>query len=211
MLTLPESVLLFALDDERGNVRPSAFLGLDEALYAAVLAELMLRGLLRVRSRDGAVRLPEKLPKCDHVMLMLALHAITEGEATTVDKALEVLDTDLGMIRSRITGALASRGVLEAVEVDRALLEDDVVHPAEDPEPEARMREVVRDAVGRGDAMTRREGMLVGLLHCLDLWEAVLPDAMDDARAAGEWVLERDIICRQTQIAVSKARGTWEG
>ncbi|MCB9674184.1 MAG: GPP34 family phosphoprotein [Alphaproteobacteria bacterium] len=211
MLSLPEALLLFALHDARGTVHSAAFLGLDEALSAAVLGELLLRGAIRVRS-DGALRLVDDPPDTDSMLMLLAARALLEAEACTVDEALHALDTRLGAVRKRVVTALATKNILRAGEIDREGLADTETHAAADGSPEAGMLAHLREGIAAGPGVSRRIGLLIGLVHVLGLWSALLPEGEHAAAcAAGDWVLERDAICRAARVAVQKAEGTWEG
>ncbi|MEZ4322758.1 MAG: GPP34 family phosphoprotein [Myxococcota bacterium] len=211
MLSLPESLLLFSLHDERGTVHSAAFLGLDEALYAAVLGELMLRGTVRIRS-DGALKVPPDAPDSESLIEQLAYKALSEASPDTVDAALEALRSGLGSLRSRLLTAVAAKGIVRSAEIDRENLEDSQVHPTADAGPEAQMVAHVREGIAAGPAVSRRIGLLIGLVHALNLWDKLLPkEERAAARSVGAWVHERDAVCKAAAVSIAKADGSWEG
>ncbi len=211
MLTLPETLLLFALHDDRGTIRSEAYLGLDESLYAAVLAEMFLRGHIRVRS-DGLVEHPLAAPDTNSPMLARALGVLRKSMPTEIDACLQVLREGMPDLRDRVLGTLVVKDIIEPAEVDRPSLADTEIHPTEDAAPEHRMRAHLRSALQEGVGMSRRAGLLLGLVYVNGLFGAVLPSSERDvAKQWGDWVKERDPIVRLADVEVRKAEGSYEG
>jgi hypothetical protein len=211
MLTLPETLLLFALHDERGTVRSEAWLGLDESLHAAVLAEHYLRGHIRVRP-DGTVEHPLAAPDTNSPLLARSIGVLRRTKPTDVERCREVLEDGMPDVRDRVLGTLIVKDILEPAEIDRPSLADSDVHPTEDDGPELHMRAHLRTALHQGVEMSRRMGMLLGLVHVNGLFPALLPKSERDIAVQwGEWVKARDPIIRMADIAVRKAEGSYEG
>lgn len=208
MLTLPETLLLFALHGERGTIHASAFMGLDDALRGAVIAELYLRGAIQVKHSGESRRAPDPT---SHPTPLLSDALLDLPDTGSIDSWLATLESTLPNVRMRLVNGLVTKGILEISEKDRVNLEDSQVFSTANPLPEAEMIQHLHAAVDAGESMKRRQGMLVGLVHALELWSALLdPDKRERAREMGEWVLGRDAICRGTYKAVQIAQGTWE-
>ena len=211
MLTLPETLLLFALHDERGTIRSEAWLGLDESLHASVLAELYLRGHIRVRS-DGYVEHPLATPDTDSPLLARALGVLRQSMPDALTGCHGVLEEGMPDIRDRVLGTLIVKSIVSPADIDRPSLADSEAHPTQDAGPEMTMRGHLRTALHEGVGMSRRAGILLGLVHVNGLFGALLPKSEQPiAMKWGDWVKERDPIVRLADVAVRKAEGSWEG
>lgn len=194
MLTLHESVLLFALHDDRGTVHSQAWLGLDDGLRGALAGEWLLRGQLEV-DRSGLCRW---IPNHENGTPILdeARQAATDELRTDsfeLNALFEALDRRFPGLRGRVERGLAVRGAVSFGAIDRHELEDShTVRSSSDVED--RMVQALSDIVEKGPRTHRRLGMLAGLVDALDLWGILLPDQIEDGRAAGEWVRARDPI-----------------
>jgi hypothetical protein len=146
------------------------------------------------------------------MLLLLANKALLDAGADTVAGALDAIERHLGHLRKRTLDALAVKKILTASLIDRDGLADTEVHPLADHGAEAEMLAHLREGIAQSSSVSRRIGLLIGLVHVLDLWATLLPEAeRAAARAAGDWVLENSPISRATQVLVKKADGTWEG
>lgn len=209
MLSLPESLLLFALHDQRGTLRSSAYLSIDAALAGAVLGELVLRGNLRLRS-DGDTRWDDR--RTDSPLLQAALEALEDTPTHgRIEALLVALETNLPDLRDRVTTALVSRGALARDVIDREGLADTSTLPAQDGTFEEAMIQHVRAAVACGSSVPRRLGLLVALIHLCELWPAFDdPSLAGQGRILGEWVLGRDRLVQAVHITIQKAEGTYD-
>lgn len=141
-LTLPQELLLLALDDEKGRGNPSVALG------GGILAELVFRGAVEV-VEDGKKSVVEPVaaaaPPADEILaecLADVVESKKRRDATHwVGKFSGKRD-----LRSRVAQPLVARGVLD--ERRRKLLfVTTTSFPELDPGPEIRMTERLRAAI----------------------------------------------------------------
>lgn len=213
LLSVPESLVLFALHDERGTIRSSAYISLDPALRGAILGELLLRGHVRVH-RDGRVRWTLSPPSdIGSPLLASAVDAlrIVDDEAP-VEAWMAALESGLPDLRDQVIAKLRARGAVAEAVIDREGLRDTTTWPTGEAAWERNMASAVRQAIATGPQISRRMGTLVALLHVCDLWSAFGdPGLTAQGRGVGEWVIGRDALCSAVRIAVHKAEGTYEG
>ncbi|MCB9669493.1 MAG: GPP34 family phosphoprotein [Alphaproteobacteria bacterium] len=211
MLTLHESLLLFALHDDRGTVHSRAWLGLPDALRGAVVAEWQLRGHLEV-TREGLASWTGVSP--NSTPLLDGLRATARGSIPSshfeLDALLTTLEAHVHDLRGRVEASLVARGALMLGAIDRLELEDTpLAHGTSDDE--RAMVEVVRATVARVATAPRRHGVLVALADALDLWPVLLPPSeRGDARTAAAWVRARDPISRTVHARILDRQGLLE-
>lgn len=203
VLSLPDALLLFALHDDQGTVQASAFLALDSTLRGAVLSELRLKGHVQTRT-DGRLRHAPQPPAPPEEPVLARSLAALKG-VDSVDRALIAIQHAVPEVRDDLVQGLIARGLLLEAVVARG----EVVHPTGDPEIEARMREAVIDAVGHGEVVGARLGVLVALTVAAHLEDDVFPSARLRAQAAAmaAWVGERDSVVRAVREAVERVEG----
>ena len=209
MLSLPESLLLFALHDEHGTLRASAYLSLDPAMGGAVLGELLVRGNLRMRSDGDALW----VSRTSDAPLLQTVIDLFDGspDRTTIDRLLFTIDAAFPDLREAVSHSLIARGALRPDVIDREDLGDTATLRTHDASFETAMVKHVRAAVACGSSVPRRLGLLVALIHVCELWPAFDDPALaSQGRALGEWVLARDPLIRAVRIAVQKAEGTFD-
>lgn len=210
LLSLPESLLLFALHDEKGTIRSSAYLSLGAALRGAVLAELVLAGDLRL-SGDGWMKRVSSDSRSPLLTDALAAVAGVPNPSPihTWDQALR---DGLPDLKDRVTRVLLERGAIATDIIDREGLKDTTTYPTGDGRWERQMEQQVRAAIATGPRITRRMGSLVALIHVCDLWSAFRDPSLTAAgRSMGEWVIGRDPLSQAVRVAVHKAEGSYEG
>lgn len=207
MLTLHETLLLFALHDDRGTVHSRAWIGLDDALRGAVVAEWMLRGALIV-DRSGLARWTERpamSPLLDEIRTEIRVHLRTES--FELDALLSGLESWMPTLRGRVEQCLIARGAVQLGEIDRHEL-DDTTTLRSQSDDEMAMLALLTQAIEAGPKVTRRMGMLIGLVHALDLWPVLMsPTERTAARDAGEWVRQRDAILQAVHRTVLDRSG----
>lgn len=208
---MPEAILLFALHDTKGSVRPSAFLSVDTALRGGVLGELLVRGAIRVR-RDGAVRLTGTRDLTSPILLQALRTLEGNEEPSNVDRWLYLLKRRYPTLREAVGQSLVRRGALTPDVHDRESgLRDGSLLRTADPSIEKNMVKQVRLAVACGSDVPRRMGILIGLIHVCDLWSAFEdPVLTANGRGTGEWVLGRDPLCQAVRTAVHRVEGTFD-
>lgn len=210
MLSLPDTLVLFALHDDKGTVHPSAFLALDHGLRGAVLGELRLRG--RVRTwRDGTLEISPgdaADPLLDRALEIL--HAAVGDRGTVID-GLTALTAGLPTLRRWVIRRLEAADILVSADTERVLLPGSTTHPMTDGRLEAEALDSLLRAIDDGDAIQPRPGTLLALVEACHLIDVILPaDAQDPARELAAWVRQRDAIAAAVQEAAERIEGLWE-
>ena len=162
MLSLPDTLLLFALHDDKGTVHPSAFLALDHALRGAALAELRLRGCLKTW-RDGTLELcgaETGDPFFDGVSFLL--HRSLPTQPSVLD-ALATLETGLPELRRGVIRRLEAADILISADRERVLLPGSRNHPMTDGRLEEAAREALQRSIYEGGDISPRLGTLLAL------------------------------------------------
>lgn len=167
IVTLPESLLLLATDDESGHISTKSG-ALDYGLAGAVLTELLLRD--RLDAEDGKLRLTNGSPMGDSVLD----HALASmGDSKPRDAKHWVGKLARDHVKDRVLDQLIQKGVL-GIEEHRILWIIPVDrYPAEDSAPERDVRENVRAVVTEGASPQPRTATLIALLKACDLTGAV--------------------------------------
>jgi Golgi phosphoprotein 3 (GPP34) len=205
-LTLPETLLLFALHDDRGTVHSVAYIGLDHALRGALLAELKLRGHLQVRT-SGEARLtprppgPVRIPLFDEALTVLR----AARSPAPVNAWIDTLAVGLPNVRARVLTTLESRGILVPTGPSRRLA--DAATGSADVE--RRAREEVIAALRLRETIPPRLGMLVALTVAVHLDGVVFDSRRDEAEQLASWVTDRDSIVRAVTATIRRAEGEW--
>lgn len=209
MLTLHETLLLLALHDERGTLHSRAWLGIDDALRGAVVSEWMLRGRLEV-ARTGlaswTTHIGPTTPILDDAHALLGLPTPSFEIAVLLDHLADRLPD----LRDRVEKSLVARGALSRAVIERDILEDSEALTGRTAY-ETTALDRIRSALSSVPQAPRRTAQLIGLLHTIDLWPHVLPEAVQPAQEAGAWVLARDPICAAVQEDARRRAGLFEG
>lgn len=207
-LTLPETLLLFAMHDDRGTVHSVAYIGLDHALRGAVLAELKLRGYLQVRM-SGEVRFhPNMPPPPPEALLRDALSLLTRARnPAPVTAWLELLGAGLPTLRARVLSALEGRGLVVPSARGRASAPPVVQGTGERPDRAARADLLA--GLDLRDQIPPRLGILAALTVAVHLDVVVFDARREDAEHLAAWVSDRDAIVRAVLTTIRRAEGEW--
>ncbi len=208
MLPLPDTLLLFALHDDKGTVQAAAFLALDHALRGAALSELRLKGHVQTRS-SGEFRLhPHPPGRPVEPVLAATLDALEALDGPCqVSKALDAVQRAIPDIRDDLVDSLTARGILREASVERMGLPTDTVHPLANGRVEAAARSVVRDGLSRKEAVSPRVGLLIGFVVAAHLEDDLFGAQADEARELAGWVAARDSTLRAVREAVELVEG----
>ncbi len=210
MLSLPDTLVLFALHDDKGTVHPAAFLALDHALRGSALAELRLLGCLKTW-RDGRLELGEL--RSDDPLLVDVHGELARAlpEQASVLDALALLSTALPELRTRVISRLERAGILTSSREDRTLLPSTHTHPMTDGTLELQALRDVRSALGDEGQIQPRLGTLVALIDSCGLIDILFEaDDRDRARSLALLVRQRDAIAEAVQEASERTSGVWE-
>jgi Golgi phosphoprotein 3 len=145
MLSMAESLVLLALDDEKGTVGWQNYDELDIGLAGALLADLALRGRIgvdgkRVRLLDSSQVIE---PLLDEALTLVA------GSSKERDPKGWVQETfhQVKHARDRTCAGLAEQGILRREEHTTLLIFRRARYPSSDREPEYALRAALQAAV----------------------------------------------------------------
>ncbi|MEZ4236793.1 MAG: GPP34 family phosphoprotein [Myxococcota bacterium] len=212
-LTLPETLLLFGLHDDKGTVHSAAYLALDPGLRGATVVELKLRGIVQVRTLDpgpdgrvgGEVRwTPDPPPPPRLPFLLAAMEALRKAPSPAdVSTWLAALAIEMPDLRAQVLASLEARGVLGAPADDGPL----PAVPVYDSTVEAALVQQVGWALEEADRISPRLGSLVGLTVACHLGGVVFGDQADAADERAAWVSERDAVLRAVVQSIGETEG----
>ncbi len=207
MPTLPEALLLLALDPRKGLVHSGAFLAIDHGLRAAALAELRSRGV--VRTRGGEIARTDR-PLAGTGSRTLDTVATALPDRGTVDERLDDLRVALPAIRDGLTVELREAGVLRGTafsptpNVLPGITAYELVDAALVPGLHAQLAAAVRT----GEAISPRDGTLVALVVACNLDRIVFPGHIRaDARKIADFVAQKDSLVKAARAAIQRAEG----
>jgi hypothetical protein len=178
LLTLPEEVLLLALNDEKGTVHFGA--SFAQAAGGALLAELLLRGRLGVEGEKKKARVvvrdarPLDDPLLDDALTRVADDGKRRSPAHWVQNF-----AGLKHLKGRLARRLVDHGVLKEEEDRILLLFHRTVYPEADHRPE---REIIRRLRGAILATTSRIEPRTVVLLALAKHAGLLKHVLDKDR-----------------------------
>jgi len=190
-LTLPEELLLLALNERKGTTSLSAAPGLPYGLVGGCLMELALLG--RVRLDDGTL-VPVGGPKIDDDVLERVLERL---EAATrfqrLDHWLAGSSLEAGWIRRVLLDRLVGRGILRREESRVLRIFPRTRYPELDARPELEIRRRLRAVLGGASAPDGRTAALVVLVHACGMVGEVVPKAeRREARSRAQEIAGRN-------------------
>lgn len=194
-VTLPEAVLLVALDDEKGNTGNQS---LDIGLAAAVLLELA--------RADGVTVADEKVvtaggaPPTDPLLGDALALIADDGKPRKPKHWVDRFPGKLKPFKERVAGGLVERGVLTEERSKVLGLFPTTRWPEADAAPERHLRERLQAVLVQGAEPAEPEALLIGLLEPMDLVKAVVDK--DDRKAAKQRAKE----IKETGIAGEAVR-----
>lgn len=201
-LTLPEALLLIALDDEKGTTRSDHDLG--PGLAGGVLLELALRGLLG--ARDGKLVAERERPDDPVLGEAHALIASEQGQHG-VKAWLRRLPRDLKPLDERVAQGLAERGVLEEERGKLLGLIPRTRWPERDPAPERDLRAHLAAVLLDGEEPAPSDALLLSLLVPYGLVARVAPrESRRDAERRAKELADRGPVGHDVGDLVDEVR-----
>ncbi len=170
MTSLPEDLLLLAVDDTTGKVYSSESNALNYGLAGAALMDLLIAG--RLDSADGKVTLANSTALGDAVLDDAALEIGRNEKGGDVQYWVDKLGNDkLGSdhLTERVLDQLIQQQILRKEEHRIAWVIPADRYPTVNPAPERQVSEHIRAAVLEGTAPEPRIAALIGLLKACDL------------------------------------------
>jgi Golgi phosphoprotein 3 len=171
-LTLAEQVLLLALDDETGKLRPLPDRALDYALAGAVLADLtrvnriqVLRDQIEILDRTPVESEPEDFGLLD----------LQQADVTSLRGALSYLAGDAHGLRQRLVEQLVSKGVLRKENQEILWVFHISRYPLADPTSENAVKQRIRNRIRMEDIpLTEKDRVLIALVHICQMENLLL-------------------------------------
>ena len=194
-LTLPEELVLLALDDDSGGWIPVPAFSLEIALGAAVIMELMLAGRVSIQAEQ--LRLNDSAP-LQHPVLDAALADIaadaTPRPASAWMSRLGSSESDLS---ARVVARLVARGILRSEERRLLWAFKTRTYPAASGIEEREVKARLLHLLYSDEAPDQRDALLVGLLRATRLIEQLVGER-EHRQLAGriEAIAEREEITR---------------
>ncbi|MHB1132048.1 MAG: GOLPH3/VPS74 family protein [Chloroflexota bacterium] len=204
MLSLAEELLLLALRDEAGTIASGASLATKYGLHGALLAELMLRGKVRLGEKQQ-VEIVETTPTGDALLdEMLAAVAQRAKPRKMRDWVLNPGRGAPKDIQKRLLARLVEQGILREEEGRVLWVFPRKEYPQSDPDPERRVRERVREAVLYGQSPDERTAVLLGLIKACRLVDELFPkEERADAKRRLDELTRADVAGEAVSKAVS--------
>lgn len=180
-LTLAEQLLLLALDDETGKLRPLPDRALDYALAGAILSDLTRAGRLQV-TRD-TVEIIDPTP-VQSVPEDFGLLELEQADVKSLRGALTHLAGDAHGLRKRLTDQLLNKGVLREENKEFLWVFHFSRYPLADATSENAVKQRLRNRILMKDLpLTENDHVLISLVHVCQLETILLSEAERDRHA----------------------------
>ncbi len=192
-LSLPEELLLLALDDERGSAVSAVSMTLPYALAGAIVFELTGRGLIEMEGKD--VRIVAGVKSGDAV-LDLALDSVgIPKKAKSIKWLVSKIAAKESKINAVLYDQLVSKGIL--VKDDRHFLW--VIpysrYPTKNALPETHIRKRMIDAVLGDGEIAESDYILLSLIKAANLEKEVFPkEILKEAKLKLKMIAENEKI-----------------
>lgn len=179
-LTLPQEVLLLALDERSGEVRWRSQSRLSYALAGAVLMELALRD--RTDSTNKHVTIPNPAPTGDAVLDAALARMAAERKPRDLTHWAGKIAATRGL-KQQVARQLTATGVLREHNHKFLAIIPDTRFIETNPAPEQALRERLRAAVALGATPDERTVLLLSLMRIASLTRLLFPDKRERAAA----------------------------
>ena len=176
MLTLPEELMLLALDDAQGTVVQNAQGPLKMGLVSAALTELTLTGKIRFDERQNVV-VANPVPTGDSLLDEVMNRIARDRQPRAAVSWLQALPNQIRDLEDRVLQKLVQRGALRVEESRRFFVIKETRFPQENSAFERSTRNRLRDVVLNGAQPDERTMALIGLVKMCNLIETVFPFA----------------------------------
>jgi len=173
-LTLPEELLLIALDDDKGTFVQMPIMALDYSLAGALIMELALQE--RVGIKDGKMHLQNDSDLNDKVYNKLLQMVASETENKSVKFWIEKINLEFEDLKQEILQKLIGKKIL--MEKDKKVLwvfhrrRYPMIHAEEETEVRTRLREMI---LQNGEPSTR-DIVLLSLIQACGLIDEVFSE-----------------------------------
>jgi hypothetical protein len=174
MLTLPEELMLLALDDNQGVVTQNARAPLKLGLISAALTELTLTGKLRVDDFGNVIAAPPA-PTGDALLDRIVNRVAQTAPPRPTHYWLQALNNQTRDAEDLVRQKLVHRGALRVEESRKFFIVRELRFPQQNGGFEQNTRSRLRDVVINNQPPDDRTMALVGLVKMCNLIEAAFP------------------------------------
>lgn len=200
-LTLVEEVLLLALDDATGDLRPMPIMALEYTLAGALLADLALAG--RIDSDPQAVCLLSCEPTGDPLLDQSLATLAAAKEPLSVSHWLRLLAGEAQALENAARTRLIARGILREEKRKLLWVFDVRRYPSEDDRELNEVRTRLSALILSDDLPDPKDAILISLLTASHLLNHLFPEAAFQAREGRIATLARlDLVGREVSSAV---------
>ncbi|MFH1737603.1 MAG: GPP34 family phosphoprotein [bacterium] len=191
MLTLPEELLLLALDDEKGKTVGSAAGALPFGLAGALIFELHLSEQIALRGKN--VTVTDNGPLDDEILDLGLRHIRDSKKVRSLDYWIGSLSSKIRDLQQRIIDRLISKGILKQEE-QRVLWVFPVQrYPTDDPRTESDVRKRIRSVILHGKQPDLRTVLLLSLVKACNLIPEVFrKDEVEHAKERIEHLTQKE-------------------
>lgn len=173
-LFLAEELLLLALDDETGKLRPLPDRALDYALAGALLAELTRAE--RIEVQNDQVRIIDETP-VGNEPVDLGFEVLKEGEVKSLQGALAHLAGDFTALREKVIQSLVEKEILKEEDNEFLWVFHWSRYPLADTQQEEAVKTRLRRLVmNRSEEISENDHLLISLVHACQLDSILFSD-----------------------------------
>ena len=162
-LTIPESILLLALHDDKGE-KQGTFV--EYALAGAALAELLLQGRLSESGKtlDIANSTPVGDAFLDHCLAAVAAKGGGKDAKTYVQHIAGQKE-----LLALLYEGLVKRGILDEQTIKVLWIFNQTVWPEKNPKPERELEARLRHAIAGAGTVDAYDGAIIAIAHHVDI------------------------------------------
>lgn len=172
-LRFSEEIVLLALDDKSGKLRPLPDRALDLAVAGALLMELAFKN--RIDTDDHSLQVLDRSPTGD-ALLDAVLERLPQDDNLTIRHGLSRVATDAEDLRDMIFKDLIAKGILKREEHRLFFVLKERCYPVIDDTEEKEVVARIRDVVIQNTIPDPKDVVLICLMDACDLSSVVFTD-----------------------------------
>ncbi|WOO42386.1 GOLPH3/VPS74 family protein [Rubellicoccus peritrichatus] len=172
-LRFAEEIILLALDDQSGKLRPLPDRALELAVAGGLLMELAFAN--RIDTDQKQLTILDRSPTGDTV-LDSVLQTLPEGDTSTIRQAISRVAADAPDFKDKILKSLVEKGILNREEHRFFFVLKERRYPMVDDREEKEVISRIRDVVIDGAIPDPKDVVLICLMNACDLSSAVFSD-----------------------------------
>lgn len=204
MLTLPEQLLLLAMDDKKGTILTAAVIPIQFGLAGAAIMELALRG--NVEIRDKKLDVTNDSYTGDNLLDgVINQFKSTNKRKSVSDWIIALADKD--NIQKLTVKSLVNKGILEAEEHKTLGIFKSTHYPMKDSGQELEIKEKIRRVVLYNDKMDTKVVVLIGLVNTCGLTSEIFSkDERKRAKSRIKEISNSDLISKTVVDTVTEVQ-----